>query len=243
MRIALISDIHANLHALEAVLADVSRRGADRIICLGDVTLKGPLPKECVDRVRDLGCPVVLGNADSSYDPNFHPERFAPRNKSQVAIQEDFPRHMAALSEADRVWLTNFPLSLTELWEGVQMEFFHATPRDNYKIVMPWAPNEDLAALRESPFTAVAAFGHCHRPFIRGPRAGFLLINAGSVGIPFDGDPRPSYALLDVENGVTMAALVRVPYDAEAAIKAAQDVGMAGWELFAHTARTGQYPG
>ncbi|HEY3368906.1 MAG TPA: metallophosphoesterase family protein [Symbiobacteriaceae bacterium] len=242
MRIALISDVHSNFHALEAVLADIARRGVDRIICLGDVTLKGPLPKECVDRVRDLKCPVVLGNADGSYHPDFQPERFTPRNRSQAAIQADFPRHMAALTEDDRVWLQNFPISLTELWEGVQMEFFHATPTHNYRILMPWVPNEELAALRSSEQTAISAYGHCHRPFIRFMQ-GFQVINSGSVGIPFDGDPRPSYALLEVKRDVTTATVLRVPYDAEAAIKAAQDAGMQGWELFAHTARTGQFPG
>ena len=87
MRIALISDIHSNYHALEAVLTDVAGRGVDRIICLGDLTLKGPLPKECVDRIRDLDCPVVLGNADGSYHPDSYPHRFPARNNSQVAIQ------------------------------------------------------------------------------------------------------------------------------------------------------------
>lgn len=242
MRIALFSDIHSNFHALEAVLADIARRGADRLVCLGDITLKGPLPKECVDRVRDLGCPVVLGNADGSYHPDFYPSRFPPQNQSQVAVQADFERHRTTLPEADQQWLQRFPLTITERWEGVRMDFFHAAPHHNYVLTMPWATNDELAALRLSDETQVSAFGHCHRPFIRNPN-GRMVINAGSVGIPFDGDPRPSYALLDVDSGVTTAALVRVPYDPEPAIKAARDVGMQGWELFAHTARTGRFPG
>lgn len=242
MRIALFSDIHSNYHALEAVLADMSSRGVDRIICLGDITLKGPLPKACVDRVRELGCPVVLGNADGCYHPNFHPQLFPAQNESQVAARADFERHVAALTEADRTWLQSFPLLIAESWEGVRMEFFHASPTHNYVLVMPWAPNDQLGALRTSPETVLAAFGHCHRAFVRVAH-GCTVINAGSVGLPFDGDPRSSYALLEVDAGRVSAGIVRVPYDWEAAVTAARDVAMAGWELFAHTARTGEFPG
>jgi predicted phosphodiesterase len=242
MRIALLSDIHSNYHALEAVLADIARRGVDRVLCLGDITLKGPLPKECVGRVRDLGCPVVLGNTDGAYSPEFHPSRFPPQNASQVAAREDFERHWQTLTEADREWLQSFPLALSETWEGVRMDFFHATPTDNYVLYWPWSPNAELAALRMSDETGLSAFGHCHRAFVRYPQ-GRVIINTGSVGIPFDGDPRPSYGLVEVEHGTALAGIIRVPYDPEPAIRAAQDVGMRGWELFAHTARTGQFPG
>lgn len=242
MRIALFSDIHSNYHALEAVLADMGRRGVDRMICLGDITLKGPLPKECVDRVRDLGCPAVLGNTDGCYHPDFHPSNFPPQNQSQVAAREDFERHQRALTEADQGWLMSFPLTVTETWEGVRMDFFHAVPTHNYVLVMPWASTSELAGLRLTDETQVSAFGHCHRAFIRYPQ-GRLVVNSGSVGTPFDGDWRPSYALLEVDNCTVAATIVRVPYDNEAAIRAARDVGMKGWELFAHTARTGEFPG
>lgn len=242
MRVALFSDIHSNYHALEAVLTDIAARGVDRLICLGDITLKGPLPKECVDRVRDLGCPVTLGNADGCYHPNFHPELFPAQNESQRAVRADFHRHQAALTQADQEWLRSFPLLISETWEGVRMEFFHASPTHNYVLVMPWASNDQLAALRTSSETALAAFGHCHRAFVRVAH-GCTVVNAGSVGLPFDGDPRSSYALLDLAPGRVSAAVIRVPYDAEAAVKAARDTNMAGWELFAHTARTGEFPG
>lgn len=242
MRIGLFGDVHSNYHALEAVLTDMAARGVDRIICLGDLTLKGPLPKECVDRVRDLGCPVVLGNADGCYHPDFHPDRFPAQNESQVAARADFRRQWDALTENDRQWLQSFPVSISETIEGVRMDFFHASPTDNYVLVMPWAGNEQIAAQRLAPETGLSAFGHCHRAFVRYAR-GCTVVNAGSAGLPYDGDPRPSYALVDVEQGITIASIVRVPYDAEAAIRAAQATGMAGVDLFTHTARTGQFPG
>jgi predicted phosphodiesterase len=242
MRIAVFGDIHSNDHALEAVLADMDRRGIDRSICLGDITMKGPLPKECVDRVRSLGCPVVRGNTDSAYHPDLHPRRFPAQNESQVVARKDFDRHLAALPESDQAWLRGLPLTHREDTNGVRLDFFHATPAHNYVLVMPWATTDQLADLQPAPDTGGFAFGHCHRAFIRFVR-GVLVVNSGSVGIPFDGDPRPSYALLDVEGGGLTASIVRVPYDPEPAIRAAQDAGMIGWELFAHTARTGFFPG
>lgn len=242
MRLALFSDIHSNLHALEAVLADMGRRAIDQMICLGDITMKGPLPKECVDRVRQLGCPVVLGNTDSSYHPDHHPSNYPAQNESQLAAERDFDRHLAALTEADRRWLTSFPLTYTLKVEGLRMDFFHAVPHHNYVLVMPWASPEELEGMRLSDETVLSAFGHNHRPFVRWQQ-GRVVVNSGSVGIPFDGDPRPGYALVEVERGVLSTQIIRVPYDAEAAIRAAQQAGMAGWELFAHTARTGRFPG
>ena len=242
MRIGLFSDIHSNYHALEAVLADMANRGVDRLICLGDVTLKGPLPKECVDRVRALGCTVVLGNTDGAYDPDKHPSMFPVRNQSQEVALADFDRHLAALTPADQTWLRGFPLTYTDTVEGVRLDLFHATPTHYYVLVMPWATNEELERQRLSESTRASAFGHCHRPFVR-TVAGRLVINTGSVGIPFDGDPRPSYVVVDAEAGTTAVEVVRVAYDAEAAIRTAISVGMKGWELFAHTVRTGLFPG
>ncbi|MFZ5823377.1 MAG: metallophosphoesterase family protein, partial [Bacillota bacterium] len=118
----------------------------------------------------------------------------------------------------------------------------HAVPHHNYVLVMPWASNEELELMRLADETVLSAFGHNHRPFVRSHK-GRVVVNSGSVGIPFDGDPRPSYALVGVAGGGLSTQIIRVPYDAEAAISTAKQVGMAGWELFAHTARTGQFPG
>lgn len=242
MRTALFSDIHSNYHALETVLADAFRQGVDRLICLGDITLKGPLPQECVSRIRDLGCPVVLGNTDAAYHPQKHPSRYPIRNNSQRVARADFARHMNVLSQSNQRWLYSRPLTLTEEWEGVRMDFFHATPWDNYVLIMPWASNEELAGQRLSDRTRVSGFGHSHRAFVR-TVDGRLVVNCGSVGLPFDGDPRPSYVILEVERGTVSASIRRVSYPAEAAIRTARDVGMLGWELFAYTARRGLFPG
>ncbi len=242
MRIGLFGDIHSNYHALEAVLADMAHRGVDHMVCLGDITLKGPMPKECVDRVRALGCPVVLGNADGCYHPDFAPSRYPPRNQSQVEIIADFERHCAALTADDREWLQSLPLTHTEVADKCRMDFCHAVPHSNYVLLWPWSPNDEFEVLRVDPQTKLAAFGHNHRAFLRTVH-GMLVINAGSVGAPFDGDYRPGYVIIEAEGGALSAQIIRVPYDPEPAIKAAQQLGMRGWELFAHTARTGQFPG
>lgn len=241
-RIALFSDIHSNYHALEAVLEDMSERGVDQLVCLGDLTMKGPLPRECVERVRALDCPVLLGNTDGCYHPDFHPSKFPPRNQSQVYAAQDFERHMLALTEKDREWLQTRPLTLSRGVDGRRLDLFHAAPHTNYVLVMPWASDEVLLGQRLTAETDMSAFGHCHRAFVRHVDD-LTVINTGSVGLPFDGDRRPSYVIIEADGATTHVEVVRVDYDPEPAIKAAQEMGMKGWEFFAHTVRTGLFPG
>jgi putative phosphoesterase len=241
-RIALFSDIHSNYHALEAVLADMSERGLDQMVCLGDLTIKGPLPTECVARVRDLDCPVLLGNTDACYHPDLHPSRYPPRNLSQIYALQDFERHVRSLSEADRIWLHSRPLTLSQEVGGQRLDLFHAAPHTNYLMVMPWASNEELLAQRLTAETNISAFGHSHRAFVRNVE-NLTVINTGSVGLPYDGDWRPSYVVVQIDGVNINVEVVRVEYDPEPAIKAAQDRGMKGWEFFAKSVRTGLFPG
>jgi len=241
-RIALFSDIHSNYHALEAVLTDMTQRGVDQVVCLGDITMKGPLPAECVERVRALDCPVLLGNTDGCYHPDFYPYRYPTRNQSQIYAKQDFERHLRALSEADQVWLQTRPLTLSKEIGGQRLDLFHAAPHTNYQLVMPWATNEELLEQRLTSGTTVSAFGHCHRAFVRHVDD-LTVINTGSVGLPFDGDRRASYVIVEVTGANVSVEVLRVDYDPEPAIKAARDIGMKGWEFFAITIRTGQFPG
>jgi predicted phosphodiesterase len=108
--------------------------------------------------------------------------------------------------------------------------------------VLPWASDEELLAQRLSAETDISAFGHCHQVFVRRVD-GLTLINTGSVGLPYDGDRRPSYVIIEADGANIKVEIVRVDYDPEPAIKAAQARGMKGWEYFASTVRTGLFPG
>jgi len=212
------------------------------MVCLGDLTMKGPLPKECVEQVQALDCPVLLGNTDGCYHPDLHPSKYPPRSQSQLYALQDFDRHLLALSDADQLWLQTRPLTLTTEIGGQRLDLFHAAPHTNYLLILPSASKAELLAQRLTPQTDISAFGHCHRAFVRHVDD-LTVINTGSVGLPFDGDPRPSYVIVEATGSSLKVQVVRVEYDPEPAIKAAQDRGMIGWEFFARTARTGLFPG
>jgi predicted phosphodiesterase len=243
MRLAIISDIHANYLALEAVLADIGRRGADRVICLGDVVLKGPQPKECVDRMRAEGILSLLGNTEASFQPGFDPIAWAPQNRTQEHIPEDYARCLRLLTVEDVEWLGGRPFSHVEVLEGERIDLFHATPEHVYKLVWPWESDERLLQQCPAPETAVAVYGHIHRAFIRWVPGGRLVINPGSVGLPFDGDPRASYLLLEMAAGSIAPQIVRVAYDYERAVRTAHIIQWPGADLFAYTVRTGRFAG
>lgn len=241
LRIAVLSDIHSNFIAFEAVLRDVEQMAPDAIVYLGDAVLKGPQPKECIDRLRDLHPEaIVRGNYDHMFT-RFPPEGWQPLDAKSALIAEDFAYHQDQLPEADQAWLANLPTAETMTVEGMHIDMFHAAPDSLYTVVWPWAPNETLMALFQDERTEVVLFGHVHHGFIRHAE-GRLIVNAGSIGLPFDGDPRACYAIVDMEKGSAAAQLRRVPYNIDQAIQKAETLNMPGTTVFAEALRHAAYP-
>lgn len=237
MRLAAISDIHGNITAFEAIVADLRRQAPDAIVCLGDISLRGPRPHECIQLLKELKPLVTLrGNHDQCLGD----EDWAPRNFKEASDLDILHYHQSQVSEADRDWLLSLPILETLTLEGVQTELFHAAPTSMYAITWPWAPLDDLCQLRADAATRLVLFGHVHHGFIRQAR-GRLVVNTGSVGMPFDGDRRASYALIDVEAGNISAQLRRVDFDVEQAAGLAHDVMPHAW-IFETAVRTGLYP-
>lgn len=143
-RVALISDIHGNLLALEMVLEDVEREGVDGVVCLGDVAATGPWPSETVDRLRSLDCPVVMGNADDELlRPGVLPEDEGSRRIAEI------DRWCAGRLSADQLdWVCGFHQTLeVTLRGGRTLLCFHGSPRSFDEGVTPETPAEDLARM------------------------------------------------------------------------------------------------
>lgn len=241
MRIAAISDMHGNGVAFEAVIADLRRQAPDAVVCLGDITMRGPQPKECVEMLRALNPLVtVRGNFDWLFTrwptPDWRPKTY----KDELTLR-DFEFTVARLPEADQHWLANLPVAFTTAIDGVQLELYHAGPGSLGRYTWPWAPVEELSTLRADERTGLVLFGHMHHPFVRTAQ-GFTVVNTGSVGLSFDGDNRASYAIIDIEGGDLAIQIRRVTYDVERAIQVARDVGMPDLEVFAHAVRQAAYP-
>ena len=208
MRLAVLSDIHANLEALEAALAEVDRRGADALVCLGDVVGYGPDAAACVDLVRERATATVLGNHDEAVAFDRHLE-YLPKS-ARKAVKY----HQSTLSEDQLAWLRSLPLR--HEMDGVTL--VHAAP-DRPEMWPRLSSFVELQAQFAAFDTPICFVGHSHRPAVVSDRVGVhrvrpghrFLVDVGSVGQPRDRDPRLAFGLFDSE--AFSYELVRAHYD------------------------------
>lgn len=183
MRIALISDLHASEVSLDATLRDIRRQGVDQIVCLGDVATLGPRPKEIIARLRDLGCPCILGNHDEFL---FNPAILSTYTEVPIIVQAvDWCR--AELSSEELDFLRGFRASLEIELDGRpgnKLFLYHGTPRSHMEELVSTTPPEQVDRMLEGHEATVMAGGHTHFQMMR-QHHGILLVNPGSVGLPF----------------------------------------------------------
>lgn len=216
MRIALLSDIHGNAVALDAVLADMAGHGPfEHIIVAGDLVWAGPWPAEVVDRVQALGGPVIQGNTDAFFA---HGPEQIPDGKNEDRYLNHMAWMRARLGAARCDYLAGLPFSYRiSPAPGHDLLVVHANPIDMDRAITPHTPEPELDALLldsvRAQDWAVLAFGHVHIPFTR-PWRDRLLVNVSSVGLPMDGDPRAVYAILTWDGRAWQAEHRRVFYNA-----------------------------
>lgn len=241
VRIAALSDTHGNAVAFEAILADLNRQSPDALVFLGDIIMRGPQPKECLEMVRALNCQaVVAGNYDNLHT-RFPKPGWTPHNRKEESILRAFDYNMARLTDEDRAWLAGLPLHLALNWDGVQAEICHATPSSRADNIWPWASLEELDRLRTDPKTALTVFGHMHHSFTRMATAHQILC-PGSIGAPCDGDNRASYAVIDIEPSVFSIQIRRVAYAVERTLAIARERQMPDIDALEYWLTTAQYP-
>ena len=181
--LAALSDIHGNLPALEAVLAELERERVDELVCLGDVAL-GPQPAETVARVRGLGCAVVMGNWDAWVLEGFPPPHGDPW-KRFVEQGEWWARKLSA---EDRAFLRTFVPQIELLVDGVRVLCFHGSPLSYNDVILATTPHNELLGMLEGFDHPLMLAGHTHVQLAR-VVDGRLVVNPGSVGLPFRGLP------------------------------------------------------
>lgn len=228
MRLAIISDIHGNLPALEAVLADVDKVRPDVVVLGGDLALGGPHPVEVVDRLRELGWPSVLGNTDETLDEKRIPEH---ARTGFVALPAARTREMLG---SERVaWLTSMPL----VWQGEEIAVVHATPNDCWAIVPYDAPDHRLGEVFAPLGRANAVYGHIHHAYARN-LGNMTIVNSGSVSLALDGDVRACYAV--IEDGRVEHR--RVAYDVERVAADFEAIGYPNAATYVAWLRNGVFP-
>ncbi|WP_205323758.1 metallophosphoesterase [Glycomyces sp. YM15] len=241
-RIALVSDVHGNLTAFQAVLEDLDARGVTRIFNLGDTIGKGPRGAECVDLSRER-CEVhVQGNWEATM--------CAP---DRVPEGDPFDWWHERLGEGRRKWLWDLPFNYDFRMSGKCVRVFHASAKsvfhrvfcdhDEAEFLGMFANTE---ATGDGPAPDVVGYGDIHDPYLEND-LGRTLFNVGSVGNCL-GDPVPSYVILEGaygsgEPGPFSVQFVRVPYDVEAELAVTRELGMPSSEYWEVELRTGVYRG
>jgi putative phosphoesterase len=236
MRIAVVSDIHANLTALEAVAADLRATGADLVVQGGDLVNAGPRPAEVIDRVREMGWPGVYGNTDEMlWMPHRVSERLQNPQRHRVRdllLTHTIPQILTAVGDERLAWLRTLP----RRWSAERVSVVHAVPDDVWPTVPTTAPDEEFERVYGVLGSTHVVYGHIHCPFVRRV-SGFTVTNSGAVGLSFDGDRRASYALIDGQQ----VEIRRVDYDVEAEIRLLLRSDDPFAASTAETLRTGRY--
>lgn len=231
MRLALISDLHGNLTALDAALADIVRRGVDRIACLGDVASDGPQPREVLDRLRELRCPVIMGNADAQL-VGLEPIDFPP----DMQVFADSARWAASkLTAQDRAFIQGFAPRLSLTLGRFPALLFHGSPADFNAELKPTTPDEVFREAFAAHEAAIYAGGHTHLQMFR-RIDGAVFVNPGSVGMAYDRVPGApgtvqfaawaEYAILAEGEAGLSVELCRVDYDPGQVLAAIAASGM-----------------
>jgi putative phosphoesterase len=237
MRLALVSDVHGNLAALEAVIADIRRRGADLVVHGGDLALMGPRPAEVVDRIRELGWPGVVGNTDQLlWRPDEHERQLRRAPKLAPLLELIFdayaPDTRERLGKERLAWLQTLPAQ----HRTDELTVVHAQPGDLWRAPMPDATDSELSTTYKPLAAELVGYGHIHRPFTR-RIDGLTVANAGSAGLPWDSDPRAAYMLLDHGK----PNVIRVEYDIEEEVRALHAARHPDAERLAQMRRTGAF--
>ncbi len=234
MRVAVISDMHGNDIAFEAVEADIQNQKVDQIVCLGDAIQGGPQPAEVLQRLRRLNCPVVIGNADAwlvsgeeTADEGIPTERL-------IKMGEVRSWSLSKLTEDDISFISSFQPTVTvHLQDNLDLLCFHGSPVSFDDVILPAALEDEFQKYLGAYAGRILTGGHTHAQQIR--RIGELFFfNPGSVGFAyshnqsdddFHADPWAEYAILTIENGQTGLEFRRVPFDAEELIRIYRESG------------------
>ena len=236
MRTAIVSDVHGNLRAFEAVLADLRDAAPDLVVQGGDLAYGGAHPAEIIDQVRALGWPGVRGNTDEMLWSPESLREFAAKTPQLGPllgrIQDLIPPTLALIGEERLRWLEGFP----ERYDGEGFSLVHASPGDLWRAPMPNAGDEELRSTYAPLGSAIAVYGHIHRSYVR-PIGEMTVANSGSVSQSYDGDRRASYLVIEGER----VSVRRVEYDVESEAKELLRSGLPHAEWMSRILLAGKY--
>lgn len=223
MQLAVISDIHGNCFAFDQVLADIRQQGIEQIVCLGDAIQGGAQPAETVERLREVGCPIVMGNADAWLLTGLETSPHEQVSEQQLAVRA---WSLAQLSAEDRAFIQQFQPTIEMVLEaGKKLLCFHGSPHSFDDIILPDTSEDALSQLLSGFDATLLTGGHTHTQQLRRLEKGNAwYFNPGSVGFAynwqlppeqFQADPWAEYAVVISEGESTGITFRHVPFDVD----------------------------
>jgi putative phosphoesterase len=213
-RVAVITDIHANLPALEAALERIDELGIDRVYCGGDLVGYGPHPNEVCALIEERRIPTIYGNYDHAIARDEHDCGCAYITPHDRAVgQQSVEWTLVNTSQSSKDFMRELPFDLRFGLGEHEIHLVHGSPRKVNEYLFEAKPDSLYERLAGAETARSLVFGHTHKPWVR-EIAGVQFVNCGSVGKPKDGDPRGAFAILTAAPGIPEVAIERVDYDA-----------------------------
>ena len=237
-QVTIFGDIHANLPALEAVLADMDARDLSPLYCLGDLVGYGTFPNEVIETIRERNIPTLMGNYDLGVGNSSDDCGCAYTSK----VAEELGKRSIAwsnrkTSDENKLYLRQITDQIPLQLDGLRVQLVHGSPRKINEYLFENRPDASLERLLDLAQADVLVCGHTHIPYHRVLPSGRHVVNAGSVGKPKDGSPQACYVVLEASNGSLTVNFKRVPYDVERAAQAIEATEMPN--EYAQMLRTG----
>jgi predicted phosphodiesterase len=239
MRLGVISDIHGNHVALQAVLAELDREGLDGLVCLGDAIQGGAEPGEVVEELRSRMIPTIMGNADAWLLSGVETGVEVMSNERRQRLMDTREWSLSRLGDEDQNFIASFQPTITlEMGGGPRLLCFHGSPGSFDEILMPDTPHDRLKGALDVKRAEFFCGGHTHVQFLRHLGQGFHF-NPGSVGVAyrydqpegeFHLDPFAEYAILTAEGGRLSLDFRRAPVDVERVLEASKANGRPYWQ-------------
>ena len=226
-KIAVITDIHGNLPALEASLEAIDTIGVSEIYCGGDLVGYGPHPNEVCELIQARGIPTIYGNYDYAIARDLDDCGCAYVTQHDRDLgQQSVAWTLEHTSQSSKDFMRELPFDLHFPCGDQRIHLVHGSPRKVNEYLFEDKPARLYERLARAENAEVLVFGHTHKPWIH-TYGGMLFVNCGSVGKPKDGDPRASFAILEADGtGVVRGSIERVPYDAETVAREVAAVGL-----------------
>jgi putative phosphoesterase len=225
-KVAIVTDVHGNVPALEAALTRISELGAADIYCGGDLVGYGPRPNEVCRTIEERGIPTIYGNYDYAIARNLDDcGCFYPTPRDEEIGQASVAWTLEHTDERSKRFMHDLPFDLRFELGGRPVRLVHGSPRKVNEYLLEDRDPRTFERIAQNADCDILLFGHTHKPWMK-EYGGVLFVNCGSVGKPKDGDPRAGFALLEAGDGDVRVSIERVPYDVDQVEDEVRSVGL-----------------